>query len=456
MHKNRNSGSSLTAMLASIMLCGCVAVPPSNSANASPQVTGQDGVVSARSAEKIIENVADEAPDSEEFEELLNTIGSLSSAPLYNDSSAKLLIDGPETYAEMLREIDSAERFVHLETFIFADDEVGQKFASALTRRSQAGVQVRIIYDSLGSVSSSDSFFERMKQAGIEIVEYHSVNPIEGGNPLDANVRDHRKLLIIDSRVAFTGGINLSNTYSSSSSRSTPDPLSDGWRDTHVAIYGPAVAGFDRVFEANWREHSGDVSNYPAPAAEPEKTGDELIAVLESEGGDGEESSIFHAYREAMHRAKERVWITQAYFAPDELFMAELKDAASRGVDVRVIVPGVSDSELVLSASRSRYGDLLKAGVHIYENQKALLHAKTAVIDGIWSTVGSSNLDSRSFLHNDEINAVIFGKEFGGQMERQFQADLEECEAITLEEWQDRGFFKRIKELVAWPLEYWL
>lgn len=453
---SERSAAAMIWPLAMLALAGCAATPPSYNANASPQIAGHEGIISPAKADKVIDQAAGEAPDPQAYEALMNTVGSLSNAPLYKDSNAKLLIDGPATYAEMLSEIESAEHYVHLETYIFADDDVGKRFAAALGKKSAAGVQIRIIYDSLGSVQSSDAFFHSMKEAGIEVIEFHNVNPIDGGNPLDANVRDHRKLLIVDGRVAFTGGINLSNTYSSSSRRMPADPLSDGWRDTHVAIYGPAVAGFDKVFAANWREHDGDMSTFPLSDDERPKTGNALVAVLEAEGGDDQESTIFHAYREAMRHAHERIWITQAYFAPDKPFMTELREAASRGVDVRVIVPGVSDSELLLSASRSRYGDLLEAGVRIYENQKALLHAKTAVIDGVWSTVGSSNLDSRSFLHNDEINAVVFGKDFGGQMESQFLTDIEECVAISLENWKDRGFFKRLKELVAWPVEYWL
>jgi cardiolipin synthase len=157
-----------------------------------------------------------------------------------------------------------------------------------------------------------------------------------------------------------------------------------------------------------------------------------------------------------MRVARDRVWITQAYFAPDDGFLDTLKSAARRGVDVRVIVPGESNSSLVLNASRSRYGALLEAGVRIYETQASFMHAKTAVIDGLWSTVGSSNLDYRSFLHNDEVNAVIFGTEFAGQLEMQFIDDILHSRAIALDEWRDRGVVRRLAEWLSWPVEYWL
>ena len=357
----------------------------------------------------------------------------------------------------MLESIRDARHVVLLETYIFADDEIGQKFAQQLIAKRQQGVQVRIIYDSLGSAASKDSFFETMHSAGIQIIEFHNPNPLEGGNPLNINVRDHRKLLMVDGKVAYTGGINLSNTYSSSSKdRKRKDPKTEGWRDTHMAIYGPAVKGFEKIFHDNWTEHGGEPFELTEADDDHNIAGQEIVAVLSAHGGDGEESPIFHAYLDAMKAASHRIWITQAYFAPDEQFLDELTGAARRGVDVRVIVPGVSDSQLVLNASRSRYGQLLEAGVRIYESSSSLLHAKTAVIDGIWATVGSSNLDYRSFLHNDEVNAVVFGVNFARSLEDQFLDDIAESRAISLDEWHDRSLFKRLKEWVSWPLEYWL
>jgi cardiolipin synthase len=157
-----------------------------------------------------------------------------------------------------------------------------------------------------------------------------------------------------------------------------------------------------------------------------------------------------------MRLAEERIWITQAYFAPDKEFLQLLASSARRGVDVRLLAPGLSDSAMVLSASRSRYGDLLEAGVRIFENQNAVLHAKTAVIDGIWSTVGSSNLDYRSFLHNDEVNAIVIGEEFGLEMEKQFLQDMTQAREIELHEWNDRSVWSRFREKLSWTIEYWL
>ena len=437
---------------------GCVSSPPSDSTPLpQPAVADADGIVRENDAERLRSSISAKAPDPAEFAELFDTIASLSDSPVYKDSRVELLIDGPATYDSMLHEIEKAETSILLETYIFADDEVGQRFSEALAEKSGAGVSVHVIFDSIGSILSEDAFFERMREAGIDILEYNDINPADGGNPLDANVRDHRKLLIVDGRVAFTGGINLSDTYSSGSFGVDPkEKMTDGWRDTHIAVYGPAVEGFVAVFAANWVRHqTGDNGDLDV-ALQTGCSGSDVVAVLRADGGDGTESSIFHAYREAMRVAQVRVWITQAYFAPDDGFLDTLKAAARRGVDVRVIVPGESNSSLVLNASRSRYDDLLESGIRIYETQSSFMHAKTAVIDGLWSTVGSSNLDYRSFLHNDEVNAVIFGTEFAGQLEMQFIDDILGSRAIALEDWRDRGVLRRVAEWLSWPVEYWL
>jgi cardiolipin synthase len=423
----------------------------------TPAVAGDDGIASVQQARHTVDQVAKQAPDQDSFSRLLSSTGSISDTPLYKDSRAELLIDGPATYRRMLEAIQVARRYIYLETYIFSDDQVGEKFAEALAASAAAGVEVRVIYDSVGSMSSSEKFFQGIEDAGIQMIEFHAVNPIEGGNPLDINTRDHRKLLIVDGRIAFTGGINFSNSYASSAPRSSrQNKVDEGWRDTHVAIYGPAVAGFENVFRQQWIAHGGSPDSLSGDRPEPDRAGDDLIAVLKAEGGDGEESSIYRAYMEAMETASERIWITQAYFAPDKAFLQQLKNAAGRGVDVRVFLPGFTDSSLMLHASRSRYGELLKHGVKIYENTSSVLHAKTAIIDGVWSTVGSSNLDTRSFLHNDEINAFIFGAHFGGQMEKQYIQDISNARLVQMDEWKRRPFSDKIKEYWSWALEYWL
>jgi cardiolipin synthase A/B len=447
----------LGCLMAGISVTGCSSVAPQMDASSTPVVVGEHGNLDDDKSSKAVNMLIDAAPYRESFGELLNTVVSMSATPLYVDSRVDLLVDGPATYAAMLDAISAAKHFIHVETYIFADDKVGKRFADALIAKARDGVAVRVIFDSIGSFSSGNKFFDDMREAGIEVYEYNSINPFNGGNPVDANVRDHRKLLIVDGDVGFNGGINFSRTHTSRPGQQTAsERLTDGWRDTHVAVYGPAVAALQRVFEKNWNGSENENPAFEAPPPETRHAGSDSVLVIAAKGGDGVESPIYHAYLEAIRLARQRVWITQAYFVPDKRLLAELESAARRGVDVRMVVPGLIDSQTVLHASRSHYGRLLKHGVRICETTTSVLHAKTAVVDGVWATVGSSNLDPRSNLHNDEVNVIVFGAEFSAQMESLFNADQHSCKTITLKSWRDRPFKERFLEFVSRPLSYWL
>jgi len=449
-----------TLAVAHLFLASCasrqVRLTPANVA--VPVISGEHGIVDEAEARQIITKLASQAPDSEAFSEVLVTVAALSSHTMYKDNRSELLIDGPSTYQAMLGSMERAKRFIYLETFAFSDDEIGQEFREALSKQAQQGIDVYVIYDSVGSADSHAQFFEDMQKAGIKVLEFHKINPLTGGSLFGADERDHRKLMVVDGEVAFTGGVNISRTYSNSSPQ-VPEKkksLEEGWRDTHIQIYGPAARGFQSAFQNHWRSQDGAGDNFDHYTAEPMAAGDELVAVLQTRGDDGEGSSIYTAYIEAMEAAQERIWITQAYFSPDREFLHQLAAAAERGVDVRVLVPRFSDSTLVMYASESHYGDLLEAGVKIYQRTSSVLHAKTAVIDGIWSTVGSSNLDYRSFLHNDELNAVVFGTRFGKQMEDQYRADLKDSKILTLQAWRERPIRNRLKELFSRLFQYWI
>ncbi len=438
-------------------MAACVTVENSTSTPSPVTVSGAKGTVTQASGDATVARTVADAPDPQAIERLEALMETVSDEPLFKDNEVRLLVDGPETYAAMLAAIGAAKENVHLETYIFNEDVVGDRFADALLAKSAAGVSVRVIYDSLGSRESSPEFFDRMREGGIQLVEFHPVNPATGGNPLNANVRDHRKLLVVDGETAFTGGVNLDKNYSSSSvSRHRPTKAA-GWRDTHIQIRGPAVAGFQRLFLSNWK-----LGNGPSPEDEsklfpkPVAHGKNLVRVLSSLGGDGKVSPIRMAYGYAMEAASERIWITQSYFGPDADFLETMTTAAGRGVDVRIIVTGFTDSPTLLNISRSCYEQLLEAGVKIYESSDVMLHAKTAVIDGVWSTVGSSNLDYRSFIHNDEVNAVVVGEDFGTSMETLFRKDMALSTPIALEQWEQRPLFDRMKEKLSRLFQYWL
>jgi len=426
------------------------------------KVEGAHGEVSASQGAALVAQAVADAPDPQAANSLVSLMENLSEEPLYKDNAVRLLVDGPATYDAMFGAVRAARRYIHCEVYIIGDDDVGRTFAKLLMQKAQQGVPVRLLYDSIGSWEASDGFFDRMREAGIEVIAFGSANPLNGGNPLKVNNRDHRKILIVDGEAAFTGGLNIDKNYSNSSggdSRVKKEARGKkserGWRDTDVVVQGPAVAGFEQLFRANW-ERSGGVIPESFDAGTPRAHGKELVRVLSAVGGDGKVSPIRTAYELAIEKAAARVWITQPYFTPDKAFLESLKDAAARGVDVRIIVPATSDSTVVLHSSRYHYNPLLQSGVRIFEHRDAMLHAKTAVVDGIWSTVGSSNLDYRSFLHNDEVNAVIVGDDFGKQLESRFEADQTASKEITLTDWRKRGPISRAKEFCANVIAYWL
>jgi cardiolipin synthase len=369
------------------------------------------------------------------------------------------LVDGPATFKAMFQAISAAQHHIHLETFILDDDEIGEKMANHLIERRQNGVEVRVIYDAFGSRYLTEKFIDKLQNAGIELYKFHPINPAEDIRIWRSNNRDHRKLLIVDGDVAFTGGINISEVYAESSlsiskSRRKPDP-EEGWRDTHIRIAGPVVQQFQKLFIKNWQEYKPEY-RFDDPQYYPSITpqGEFIVSAIASRGGDNE-YEIYSVFLAAIAHARERVWITQAYFVPDEVFLEALRAAARRGVDVRLLLPGVSDAPLVIMASRADYQSLLESGVRIYERTGTTLHAKSMVIDGVWSTIGSANLDYRSFLHNHEVNAVVVDPAFGHAMERLFESDLQQAEEISLSTWSKRPLIQRIKEMMGSALRYW-
>jgi cardiolipin synthase len=302
-------------------------------------------------------------------------------------------------------------------------------------------------------------FFDRMKAAGIHLIAFNPVNPAKvRGNGWKVNNRDHRKMLIVDGKIGFAGGINISDTYSKSSpfrSKSRPKSEKDvGWRDTHVRIEGPAVQAMQWLFIQNWTGQDADdlreADYFPTPVI----AGDKLVRILGSEPGGKFE--IYKAMLLAIQESKKSIHITCAYFVPDEQTLQALIDAAKRGVKVELVLPSVSDSGVVFHAGRAFYQRLLEAGVRIHELNLAVLHAKTVVIDGVWSTVGSTNMDTRSFLHNSEVNVIVLGDAFGKEMENAFREDLRNSKEVTLAAWKDRGVVTRMKEWAAKWWDYWL
>jgi cardiolipin synthase len=351
----------------------------------------------------------------------------------------------------MFAAIGKARDHINLESYIIEDDEIGRQFANLLIQQQGRGVQVNVVYDSVGGLSTPKAFFERLTQSGIAVLEFNPVNPLAAKKPWLINNRDHRKLLVVDGRTAFTGGINISSVYASGSIARRTGKVAENdvaWRDTDLQIEGPVVAELQKLFMQTWEKQRGPTlapkEYFPLLKAE----GQDIVRAIGSTPDDPY-SLIYLTLISAIGNAEKQVYLTIAYFVPDPQLLKALMDAAGRGIDVKLILPSRSDSAVVYHAGRSHYSTLLKGGVKIYERGGTLLHSKTALIDGVWSTVGSSNLDWRSFLDNDEVNAVILGREFGGQMQAMFAQDLAASEQITLERWQHRPLAFRFKEWMA-------
>lgn len=379
-------------------------------------------------------------------------------------NQTKLLIDGPAAYEAMFEAIGKAEHHVHLETYILEDNEIGRALADLLIARATRGVEVRVTYDGFGSIDTSGEYFERLQRNGVQLYEYRPPDPTKDLRVWRINNRHHRKLLIVDGRVAFTGGINISDVYRSSSSArffgSNREEVrkrkeESAWRDTQIRVQGPSVAEFQQLFIDLWNEQ-GDNRITPEHGYFPALTshGNDLIQIIDSVGGD-DQVRIYDVIHAVVARARDHIWITQAYFSPDDDLIQDLIAAARRGVDVRMILPGFSDAPMVMHAARANYDRLLEAGVAICERTDTVLHAKTMTVDGVWSTVGSSNFDYRSFLHNNEANAVIMGPEFGRNMRELFEFDLGHCEPIDPAQWRQRSWSQRVKEQFSQLFRYW-
>lgn len=370
--------------------------------------------------------------------------------PFTAGNNVEILLDGAQTYHSMLTAIAAAEKRIDMESFLF-DNKEGEQFANALIGRSKAGVAVYLIYDAWGS-SDTDSFlFDRMRQAGIRVMEY---NPVDAASFLDMSVnhRDHRKLLLIDGETAFVGGINISDVYRLklrlkqllNIAGDTADPNQLPWRDTHVKINGPAVEQFERLFVKTWRQNNKAPIEDAAHINFTHRKGLLVQAVEESPT-----RNIFAFYRSllmAIALAQRSVHLTTGFFVPPTDLRNALRQAAERGVDVTLILPSRNDSDLALEAGHATYENLLESGVKIYEYQGAILHAKTGVIDGIWSTVGSFNLDWRSAALNDECNAIILDKNFAVQLEAVFQEDIKHSILVDRNLWQERPLLEKINE----------
>ena len=470
------------------LLVACAVSPsagPEPTSAPRVQLAGANAPLSPQRSAAFVETLKNGGKPTSIFDRHLAAEQSATGSALITGNKVSLLQDGDATYAAMFKAISAARDHINMESYIFRDDEVGKRFAALLIAKQRQGVQVNLIHDSIGALGTARGFFESLAAHGIRVLEFNPVNPLDAKVPWNPNQRDHRKLLVVDGRIAFLGGINVSSVYSGDSStvRGTreqerqqpewqqPEPQQQQrqlqqqqaqtprdqlpWRDTDLQIEGPIVAEFQRLFFDTWLRQHGEPlppRRYFPPL---QRAGDEVMRAIGS-SPDAPYSMIYATLLSAIDSAETDIALTNAYFAPDPKLREALRRAAARGVDVKLVLPSRTDSWLVLQAGRSYYDELLEAGVKIYERRDALLHSKTIVIDGVWSSVGSANLDWRSFVHNQEVNAVVLGADFAKQMRAAFERDLGASREILLADWRRRTLDRRLAELFARMWSYWL
>lgn len=376
----------------------------------------------------------------------------LASAPLIGGNRTSLLRDGAATFRAIFAAIRQARKHVNLEYYIFEDvTSDGQSISDLLIEKRRQGVVINLIYDSYGSGDTPSAVFDRLGKAGINLVSYNPVDPLDAKTDYSLNRRDHRKILIADGRHAIIGGVNLASIYERRKlgRSAVPESLNNApVRDNDLTIDGPAVAALQRIFMDHWTEQKGP----PLPDADyfpsiPD-SGKEIVRVVA-----GTPESHIPAYYlaalSAIATAQRSIRLSAAYFVPSQQELELLKARARAGVDVELLLPGFSDSDLSLEAGRSYYDDLLAAGVKIHEATKLFLHTKTLTVDGVWSAIGSSNFDHRSVLFNDEVDAIVLGTETAKALEAMFDQDLKEGRPIERGQWADRPFTERFREYAS-------
>jgi cardiolipin synthase len=357
--------------------------------------------------------------------------------PLIGGNQARALVNGDVFFADMLQAIADAKRTITFESYIFWSGDIGNRFTEALIERAQAGVKVHLLFDALGSGDIDDDWVKRMRAAGIEVEKY---NPWRLTTLPRINNRTHRKIMVVDGRIGYTGGAGVGDEWTGNAQ----DPKH--WRDTQFRVEGPVVLQMQAAFIENWIEVTGRVLHGTEYFLELGRAGEQAAQFIVTSPGGGSESMQL-MYLMSIAAATKSIQLSAAYFVPDDVEIRTLVAAAKRGVRVQLIVPGkATDSPLVRRASRSTWGKLLEAGVEFYEYEPTFFHCKVMIVDDLWVSVGSTNFDSRSFSVNDEANLNVYDREFALAQARIFEGDLKRSKRISLEAWRNRPWTEKLWE----------
>lgn len=369
--------------------------------------------------------------------QFLRSMGVLLGPPIVAGNRTQTLVNGDQIFPAMLAAVRSATKSITFETYIYWSGTIGKEFSDALSERARAGVKVHVLLDWAGTAKMDDAYLQAMKDAGVQIEKYH---PLRWYNLSRMNNRTHRKLLIVDGKVGFTGGVGIADQWTGNAQDK------EHWRDTHFRVEGPAVAQMQAAFMDNWIKTRGEVLHGDAYFPELFPIGEEAAQMFKSSPGEGAEGMRL-MYLLSINAAQKSIQIANSYFVPDDLTIETLEEAMKRGVRVQIIVPGTKiDTEVVRKASRARWGKLLEAGAEISEYQPTMFHCKVMVVDELWTSVGSTNFDNRSFRLNDEANLNIYDREFALHQRAIFAEDLKKTKRITLAQWQNRPWQEKLLE----------
>jgi cardiolipin synthase len=380
------------------------------------------------------------------------TIEAYTDAPIVGGNRIELLFNGDQTFPTMLRDIRTAKSTITFAQYLYEDGSISYEFAQAFSDRCRAGVQAHILIDNQGSQNIPAAIPAMMREAGCHVEFFRRVEAQQVFLPwklLKYNYRNHRRVLVIDGRVGFTGGYGISEAWTGDGR------TEDHWRETNARVEGPVVKYLQAAFTESWLETTGILLGGDGyfPRLEPRGKISAQMVKSSPIGGSFQNYMLFLL---SISSAKKSILITNSYFIPDDTMIDALLKAAARGVRVVVLVPGKIDHQITYRASRSNYGRMLLGGIQIFEYMAALMHAKTMVVDGVWATVGSTNFDNRSFALNEELNLTVYDSGLAGRLEEAFEQDLEYSRKITYEEWSSRGIGERIYELFAFPVREYL
>ena len=364
---------------------------------------------------------------------------SLNGSVYFSDNDVELFFAGKEKFESMVKDLKSAENYIHIQYYIFENDKIGSQIAEILIERARRGVKVRVIYDHIGSIHVKNRFFKEMSEAGLEVYPFFRVAFPPFATRM--NWRNHRKIVVIDGKTGYIGGMNIADRYIDGGAKFS------SWRDTHVRLTGPAVAALQYSFAVDWNFMGQPLITESAGGKSEcnQNVGLQLI----TSGPTSQWSNVAMVFLRAISSATKRIYIQTPYFLPTESLLKALQAAALSHVDVRIMIPKRSDSVVLTNASFSYISECLKAGIKIYLYEKGMMHAKTMIIDDNWSTIGSTNFDFRSFEHNFEANLLIYSSEINSRMATQFSEDMTECSRVRPALWHKRPIIQKAKESIV-------